>query len=284
MATKVRTKPPVRRKQLATDAPRVLPSREWDRGTELVRLFVATGAISNSRPQSLMLVSDPGSGKTELLERFRVNRILDFHSDLTVRQLYPILKKVQRGQTTHVVLTEFQKLFMRKASVAENLLGTLVQGMEEGVGVVSVGPETVDYGGVRIGVVAAITNGTIKKRREMLSEMGFLSRAACFEWDVPSDEERGIMRRISEGDYSDIKPVKLVLPDRKIPVDIPPTLSHRLEEYTIERMQGRALRFFNRLRALVQGSALLEGRDVVTTRDVEWILAFDPYWRRLIDY
>lgn len=281
MATK--SKPKRAGSKLAPENPPVLPVREWDRGTEIVKLFIATGAIANSRPQSVMLVSEPGSGKTELLERFRVNRICDFHSDLTVRQLYPILKKVQRGQVTHIVLTEFQKLFMRKMAVAENLLGTLVQGMEEGVGVVSVGPETVDYGGVRIGIIAAITNGTIKKRREMLSEMGFLSRAACFEWDVPGDEERGILRRISDGDYSDVTPVKVKLPDHRVTIEIPATLSHRLEEYTLERQRGRALRFFNRLRSLVQASALLEGRDKVAPRDVEWILAFDPYWRRLID-
>lgn len=261
----------------------MLPAREWDRGTEIVKLFIATGAVANSRPQSLMLVSEPGSGKTELLDRFRVNRNCDFHSDLTVRQLYPILKKVQRGQVTHIVLTEFQKLFMRKMAVAENLLGTLVQGMEEGVGTVSVGPETVDYGGVRIGVVAAITNGTIKKRREMLSEMGFLSRAACFEWDVPGEEERGILRRISDEDYSDITPVKIALPDRRVTVELPPPLSHKLEAYTLDKQRGRALRFFNRLRSLVQASALLDGRQKVAQKDIDWILAFDPYWRRLID-
>ncbi len=271
------------RSKFTPEAALVLPPREWDRGTEMVKLFIATGFVANSRPQSLMLVSDPGSGKTELLDRFRVNRNCDFHSDLTVRQLYPILKKVQRGQVSHIVLTEFQKLFMRKASVAENLLGTMVQGMEEGIGVVSVGPETFDYGGVRIGVIAAITNGTIKKRREMLSEMGFLSRAACFEWDVPAEEERGILRRISDGDYADITPVKVPLPDRRMTVEIPNTLSHKLEEYTLERQRGRALRFFNRLRALVQASALLDARQKVNARDVEWILAFDPYWRRLID-
>lgn len=264
--------------------PEVLPAREWDRGTELVKLFIATGYVANTRPQSLMLVSDPGSGKTELLDRFRVNRNCDFHSDLTVRQLYPILKKVQRGMISHVVLTEFQKLFMRKMNVAENLLGTLVQGMEEGVGIVSVGPESVDYGGVRIGVIAAITNGTIKKRREMLSEMGFLSRAACFEWDVPSEEEKGILRRISDGDYSDITPVKMNLPDRKASVDLAPELSHRLEAYTFDKQRGRPLRFFNRLRALAQASALLCNRTKVVGRDIDWILAFDPYWQRLIDF
>jgi hypothetical protein len=262
---------------------RSLPAREWDRGTELVKLFASTGAIKNSRPQSLLLVSEPGTGKTELLERFRVNRQLSFHSDLTVRQLWPLLKDAKRGQLTHIVATEFQKMFQRKASVAENLLGTLVQAMEEGVSAVGVGPSLVDYEGARIGLIGAMTNGTLIKKREFLSEMGFLSRAACLPWDLPVDEERDILSRISNMNYSDIDPVKLELPDRPETVGFEPILSRQLEKYVIETGVTRPLRVFNRLRSLTQGAVLLDGGDKVQKRHIDWVLAFAPYWKRLVN-
>jgi hypothetical protein len=271
-----------KRAELAARA-RDLPAREWDRGTELVRMFMATGMIKDVRPQSLLLVSDPGMGKTELLDRFRINRLASYHSDLTVRQFYPILKQAKNGMTTHIVAPEFQKMFQRKLSVAENLLGTLVLAMEDGVNQVSVGPMNVDFGGARVGLIGAITHGTIAKKKEYLGEMGFLSRAATFPWALPRTEQADILSRISNGDRSDMEPVRLELPTKPLAVAFDPVLSRQIEKYTLEREKGDMLRPFNRLRALTQAVALLDGRDRVMRRDVEWILAFAPYWERMID-
>lgn len=271
-----------RRAEIAARS-RDLPAREWDRGTEMVKLFIGTGRIHNVRPQSLLLVSDPGMGKTELLERFRVNLNTAFHSDLTVRQYYPILKAAKNGMVTHVVAPEFQKMFQRKLSVADNLLGTMVLAMEDGVNIVGVGPTSTDFEGARCGLIGAITHGTIQKKRDYLGEMGFLSRAACFPWALPRIEQEDILRRISNGDKRDMEPVQLALPTRPLKVEFDPILSRQLEKYVLEHVKGDMLRPFNRLRALAQSTALLEGRDRVQKRDIEWILAFSPYWERMID-
>lgn len=272
-----------RRPLIPSDPTSVLPVREWSRGTELVKLFLATGFIENCRPASLIFVGEPGTGKTELLERFRKNKNCSFHSDITVRQLFPVLKQVNRGVVTHLVLTEFQKLMQRKMAVAENLLGTLVQAMEEGVQAVSVGPGHTEYGGVRVGVVGAITNGTIAKRRDFLSEMGFLSRAATFEWDLPPEEELEIMGKISRGDFADLEPIQLPRPVRAVHVELAESHSNALASYVWESRKGKAIRHFNRLRALAQASAFLDGRDVVNALDVEWIRGFHSYWQKMLD-
>lgn len=272
-----------RRPLRGVDESSILPPREWDRGTELVKLFLATGFIENCRPQSLLLAGDPGTGKTELLDRFRPNRACSYHSDLTVRQLFPILRQVQRGVITHLILTEFQKLMMRKQSVAENLLGTLVQAMEEGVNAVGVGPNTADYGGVRLGVIGAITNGTVNKRKDFLSEMGFLSRCATLEWDMPPEEEKEIMDRVTTGDYSDLEPVHLPRPPKRVHVELSEGVGQLVTDYVWRNRKGKALRQHNRLRALAQASALLDNREEVQPRDVEWVRGFDVYWTRLVD-
>lgn len=272
-----------RRPLMGDDQTSILPPREWDRGTELVKLFLATGYIENCRPQSLLLAGEPGSGKTELLDRFRVNRSCSYHSDLTVRQLMPILRQVQRGVITHLVLTEFQKLMMRKQSVADNLLGTLVQAMEEGVGSVSVGPNTTDYSNTRIAVIGAITNGTVAKRKEYLAEMGFLSRCATIEWDMPPEEEKQIMDRVTEGDYSDLEPVHLARPAERVHVELSKPVGELINDYVWRSRKGKAMRHHNRLRALAQASALLDNRDEVNERDVEWVRGFDVYWHRLVE-
>ena len=72
-------------------------------------------------------------------------------------------------------------------------------------------------------------------------------------------------------------------PAKKIFVDIPKPLSDQFQEFVTRRMmQHTVLRVFQRFRALAMASALLDGRDVVHARDVEKVVAFDPYWSKMI--
>lgn len=267
-----------RRRQLETGEVR----REWDRGTDLIRMFAATGFLANVRPASLILISEPGQGKTELLDRFRVNPFLAYNSDLTVKQLYPLLRDAARGKVTHIVATEFQKYFQRKASVAENCIGTLVQAMEEGIDVVAVGPDRVHMRGARIGLIGAMTHGTLKKKRELLNEMGFLSRAAVFEWELPQEEERLILDNITRDDLRDLEPVRLSMPDTRVKVDLPERIGGVIRDYVLELRTPTAMRQLNRMRSLAMATALLAGRDVVSAADVEQLRGFDDYWRKMI--
>lgn len=260
-----------------------MPIREWDRATELVKMFAMTGWIANARAQSMLLISEPGSGKSELLDRFVVNTWLQFASDLTVQGLYPVLKMMHQGAQTHIVATEFQKFFLRKSSTAENTLGTLCQMMEEGVGHVMVGGKPVDFHNAQGGLIGAITHDTVQKWRAPLREFGFWSRCAAFEWEMPVDELRGVMRSISLGDKNDLSLVKIIVPQKRMHVDFPIPLSRQFEDFVIERMlKHTVLRVFQRFRALAMACALLDQRDVVHARDVEKVVQFDPYWQRMV--
>lgn len=256
------------------------PVREWNRATEVVRLFVATGFIDNARSQSMLFNSAPGSGKTELLERFMCNDQLSFASDLTSRGILQVLRKAQRGAVTHVVATEFQKFFMRKSSTAENMLGTLTQALEEGVRDTYVGDKLEQFDGTRIGLIGAITGETLNRRATMLREVGFTSRVAIFRWGMPEDEMKLVMKHISEGNVSDLEPVHLALPDKKIKVHLSVKLSDSLSQYCWRNFREHTiLRVYNRFRALVMASAILDKRDVVKADDVERVYGFHDYWK-----
>lgn len=257
----------------------VLPVREWDRGTELVKLFVATGWLANMRPQNLMLNADPGSGKSELLDRFRSVGGLDYQSDLTVRGLYKILRSAQKGAITHLVAPEFQKYLMRKASTADNMLGTLTEALEEGVRQVSVGEKTEDFGGARIGFIGAITDETLSDRRKQLRQVGFTSRVAIIRWGMSFEELNAVMTAIGTGDGTDLLHIDLKRPEKKIHVDMSPILSEHIQQYVTRKFRDHSmLRVFNRFRALAMASAVLENRKAVNAFDVAKVFAFDPYW------
>ena len=273
-STKVR-----RQRVVVDDGPIILPIREWDRATELMKIFAMTGFIQNARPASLLLESEPGSGKTELIDRFNKNPFLQYASDVTTRGLWPILKMAKAGACTHIVASEFQKLLLRKASVAEATLGTLCQAMEEGVGRVMVGNEVMDFGGARLGLLGAVTHDTAKKWRVNLRELGFWSRVAAFKWEMPIDQLRQVMDNISDGNMMDTSSVVLKVPDSPVVVDFPRALSIQFKDFVLKSFREHTvLRVFARFRTLAMACALLEDRDIVKARDVEHVVAFHPYW------
>lgn len=267
--------------------------REWDRATELLALFSMTGwgrlrvgrgdADAKPRPQSLVLVGPPGKGKTQLLERFRGNRHLAYRSDLTVRQLWSILSLAQKGRVTHVAMPEFQKIFQRKASTAENCVGTLTEAMDEGVTEVSVGPQHHSFDGARLGLLAGMTGRSLRRRQGMLYEMGFLDRCAMLPWNPPDAQIEDVLNRIARGDSSDIQRVVLPVPPQPIVVEQPPKLGQELKSYVWQHWPDTALRIFQRFRYLVMAAALLDGRDVCRSADVDRAVhQFRDYWDRLL--
>lgn len=269
--------------------PYTLPVREWDRGTEIIRMFAMTGHIANARPQSVLLISEPGSGKSELVDRFKDNASLKYASDITSRGLYPVLthalhrsRSSKEGIYTHLVASEFQKFLLRKSHTAMATLGLLCQAMEEGVEETRIGDQVVDFGGARLGIIGAITHDTAAKWQRGFVELGFWSRCAAFEWEVPLAEMKVIMRKITDGDKSDLTRVALKTPPKPVTVAFPTALSEQFEDFVIQRYREHAvLRVFNRFRTLAMACALLDGRDSVRAFDVEKVVAFTPYWERM---
>jgi hypothetical protein len=243
-------------------------------------MIIATGAIQNARRQSVILISDPGDGKTELIDRFDENPQLACLSDMTSMGLERVLRRAKRGEVTHLVLNELQKVFMRKASTWVATLGMLCQALEEGVKINMNRELPVDLGGAQIGLIAGLTHDTAKQKSKLLRETGFWSRVAAVSWEMPQDELAEVMRAISDENRSDLTKVTVKLPDKPIYVAFPSALSRQFEDYVMKHMREyTVLRIFQRLRAVAMACAILEGRDQVHPVDVEKVVAFGRYWR-----
>ena len=267
------------------------PRREWDRGTELLAMFAMTGFLEcqsaegkwrRERPQSIILVGDPASGKSELIERFNGNTWLAYRSDITRRGLDPIFDEAIHDRATHLVMTEFQTVFLRKMAVAGNCLTSLGQAMEEGIGIENIGGRERDYGGVRIGLIAGITNGSLEERRRYLRDLGMLSRAATLIWAPPDTEIKEIMRRIDHGDRRDLEKVRLHRPDRPVRVALPSEKAAVLTKFAWDMLRGQGMRLQRRLHVLAMACAMSAGRDVVKSDDIEKVLLFQDYWRKAV--
>jgi len=273
---------------------RAKPLREWDRGTQFLSTFAVSGFVSEqtpegvvlpSRPSSVVLVGNPGSGKTELVERFKRCFWISYHNDLTVRPLLTLLRKAEAGTLTHLGASEFNKYFQRKASVAEGTIGLLSGAMEEGITQYSVGPTSMRFETpARLGLIAGCTPGTMSKRRELLAEMGFLSRACVFDWALPRSERDEILKRMNRGDPSDLEPIDLAIPPsgKRAIVKWNPAIGLPVQGYVRQHWPENDLRTFKRFKALMLARAYLVGHSVVTDDEWEWLKSYDDYWSRMI--
>lgn len=267
--------------------------REWDRGTEMLSWFAVSGWLAEQmpdqsqrplRPASVLLVGSPGSGKTELVDRFRTCYWVSYHNDLTVRSLLPLLRRSDEGIVTHVGCPEFNKLFQRKAGVYENCVGLLAQAMEEGISTYSVGGTTLHFRTARLGLLGGMTPRTLGRRKEFLGDAGFLSRCAVIEWEMPREERNEIMHRINVGDTRDLEPVRLRTPPsgQRAVVRWNPEIGKPLMEYVKRFWPENDLRTFSRFRTLSMGIAYTYEDAEVTREHLDVLLSYDDYWQRMV--
>lgn len=263
------------------------PLHKWNQLTEFVKVIYATGQVHNCRPQSVILVATPGSGKTEFLDRFRCNTWIDFYSDITFQKLIPVFRRVLRGYCTHICVTEFQKLIGRRKSVSDNTLLLMLQGMEEGVWKMAFGPQEYDLGGARLGVVAATTPRSIERHPYLITDMEIDSRAWFVDFQLPIEEIREIEHRIVEGDESSLQPIFIPHSPEPWNVVVPHAIGDNVRLW-VEDMRTKNLptygpRTVKRLLFLLKGVAYLNKRKKATKADLDELYRFRHIWLEPIE-
>ncbi len=257
--------------------------RRWNQLTDFMRIICYTGFVANGRPQSVFLCSEPGEGKTELLDRFRVNPFLAYYSDATYRTVLTVLGDAMQRKRTHMVLTEFQKIIARKKQVADNTLSIILQAMEEGIWKIGYGPTERDFRGTRVGVLAATTVTSLIKNPYMVKELAIHSRAYFVDARGTVAELREIERRIVAGDTSALKPVVIrKLPAKPVTIEVPERIGSICRSWVREMEDAHVpvfgLRTLSRFLHTLRGVALMNGHDVATRSDADELYTFKNLW------
>jgi hypothetical protein len=243
--------------------------------TELVAWVLMSGRVKASRPLSLVFIGTPGGGKTELLMRFQRYRYAEMRSDITVRPLEAILSEASYGRVTHLLLTEFNRIFQRASDTSDAVVGSLVQAMEEGVQYVERGPAETGtreryYRPARLGLVGAMTTRTLTRRVGDLEDSGFLSRAIVVPWAMRVSERKRILNAVAYGSRGDLRPVHLPECLDPMPVEVSKQVRAEVLAYVVKMGEWRKdqNRMVSRLLRLLQGAALYNGRCRVTREEV----------------
>lgn len=264
--------------------PNATHGSDWHKMTELVSLVLTTGAIQNCAPQSLLIVGEPGSGKTALVERFADEDDPSFngHSklvgQLSAWGLRNFLKlEAQRG-VTHLIVPEFQTLFMRRQDTWAAVEGLLLQAMAEGVGDFYNGPEAETYNKAKLGLVACMTRDAYMGIRMDFRKTGLGSRFLVVRWNRTKRQIEDAIRRKSKGDFAQLGKVDLELPVVKRTVGIQANATELIIGYCRENFGSEMNRAYDRFVALTRAAALRRGARVATSTDWKSVMALSRFW------
>jgi len=246
---------------------------------DAITLTIYTAYVENvPKPNSLLIIAKPESGKTEVVKKFIVNKNIAYLSDVTAFGIErDYLSRIETGEIRHIIIPDLLKPLSRKESTVKTFI-TLMNGLiEEGIASVSTyATRRSSDTHVKCGIITAITGEELRDQRHNWGRIGFLSRIIPFSYSYNIETVKKVFDYILGLDYlqeNDIelrrlpKQDKVIRLPRKYAQDILPSTT------TIAKAQDvYGFRLQKQFQALLQASALEKGRNSVNSRDVDRVL------------
>lgn len=250
-----------------------LDRADWDKLTFLVGAASVTGRLEGGRPQSLLIVGPPASGKSALIERYHapkgstLNQHLAFATSASQWGVRKMLETMV-PRITHLVVPEFQSLTLRKSSVWDSFLGIMLPAMEEGVSDFYVGPKRESFDGARLGLIASIATKAFTDMHEMLAATGFLSRMLVLFLNRSPEDALAARKLYNAGDHTELSKVYVTLPTRPIRIRLSSRLADKIDYYAYGIAPNEVHRVANRFQSFVKAIAWLNGKD--EAQEIHW--------------
>jgi len=259
------------------------PNSEWERLTWLVGLHVATGYLADETPKSLLLIGDPGVGKSATLARFAdvptVRTLADITSDPLRKKIIP---EAVRQEHRHLIFPEMIKVFQRNQNTTANTVGVLTLAMSGELFDAYVGTDDPIQvpPGWSIGLIGAMTTKIFSDWHQTIMNNGLLSRMTPCHVRFSARTRREIEQAIIAGNMTMVSPVLWDISLGRHMV----VFGHHMEDTAMDMVdeirpikKGLTGESRNRLvssvRAYLKASALLSGRRAVEVQDAHKVMS-----------
>lgn len=236
---------------------------------KVVKLVLLSGYIKNAEPLSLMLVSDAGNGKTEMISGFISPRIC-LRTDIDYPTLIRILH--EKKAIKHLILPDFIKITKKKRSSSNNLISLLNAVIEEGLQDMNLMNKDYHFRGRKIGLVTATTKASYLQHKKEWSAIGFMSRMIFCSFSYSNETIDEILQYINSEEFFKREPV-MKLKGYK---DIFVTPKLRLNQQ-LNPLVNKKFRTLKHLQTLTKANALCNDRKEVTQEDVDEIRRLSKY-------
>lgn len=267
---------------------------------DLIDLTIHSAYVKYERVVSLLIVSEPEAGKTELIKKFRENKGVHLRRRFTA---YGIINDLLGGQIKtlfnypkilgHILVYDYSNIFAYKASTVDSTIEFLDALTEDGLSGESSywikGNELEPYEGLKGGIIAGIntfgffTSG--RRIRANLYKGGWFSRNIVATYDISETLLTKIFDSIKRGEYRAdrgfVEYIILQLPLKRMDVELPDKYAEEIgdlarelaEDYTrdLRPYKLKGIRLDKSLISLAKASALRENRGYVNADDVDRI-------------
>lgn len=241
---------------------------EWAYWSDFVGMFMATGFIKGELAQSLLLVGEPGTGKSTMIERFHNVSTAIVAMDATAEGLkQQVFKRAIREHKRHLLLPEMFKLMQRRGPTADNTVGVLTLAMSGEMYDSFIGDKQADEfpRDFQLGIIGAMPSKVFKDWQQTINNTGLLSRMVAVKFGFSPEMQTKILAAIAAQDNRYTSPVSFPWPDHAINVGYSGT---RIGPHVLRLAgelgdrQGKP-RFTRLLVSLVKAVAILEQKDHV---------------------
>ncbi len=247
---------------------------------DMVKLTFYTAYIENvPKPNSLLIIARPESGKTEVLKKFvcEENKNIAYFSDVTAYGIErDYLAKIESREIRHIVIPDLLKPLSRKQSTVKTFITTINGLIEEGIATISTyATQRVTKSHVKCGIVTAITTSELRDQRHSWGRIGFLSRIIPFSYSYGMETVRRVFDSILGLRYQNQRNIELHVPETDRKITLPRKYARAILPSTTAIAQAQrtyGFRLQKQFQALLQASALEKGRTSVNSRDVERVL------------
>ncbi len=247
---------------------------------DITKLTAYTAYVKNvPKPNSLMIIAQPESGKTEVMKKFAINKNIAYLSDVTAFGIQrDYLSKIESGEVRHIIIPDLLKPLSRKESTVNSFITMMNSLIEEGVVAMSTyaTPGLVTFRKpVKCGLITAITSEEFEDNRHNWKKKGFLSRTIPFSYRYGMNTINKIFESILDLDYLDETPIKLDIPKQDKVIQLSRKYARAILPSTTmiaKAQETYGFRLQKQFHALLQASALEGGRSKVNSSDVDRVL------------
>lgn len=261
-----------------------MPRNEWHMWSDFIGLFVATGYVKDEIAQSLLLVGDPGTGKSTILRRFFQVPSVIVAMDATAEGLkQQVFKRAIKEGKRHLMLPEMYKLMQRRGPTADNTIGVLTLAMSREMHDSFIGDKQLDEfpPDFQLGVIGAMPSKVFEDWKQTINNTGLLSRMYPVPFKFSERMAVQIHVAIAQRDTSLLAPVRFAWPHRPVEISyssrLAPDIIRIAKEF--KDTQGQHNRLLNLFVSLTKAATLLEGQHVCQRKHVDMVAQFIPILR-----
>ena len=231
---------------------------------DIINLTLLTAYVKNvPKPNSLIIIAKPESGKTEVMKKFKICKNVAYLSDVTGFGIQrDFLARIESGEVRHIMIPDLLKPLSRKETTVNSFITTMNSLIEEGVAAMSTyatpGPVSFKKP-VKCGLITAITTDEFKDNRHNWKKKGFLSRTIPFSYRYGMTTITKVFESILDLDYMKEQEIKLNIPKQDTEIKLPEKFARNIlpSTATIAKAQDTyGFRLQKQFQALLQASAL----------------------------